>query len=119
MRLDRTAIKYRTGFSGRLVAEGDDNIERLAAKFVPRLTAITRHRNPFCFKRVNRHWMYGAGREAAGAISDETILAEMIEQPLSHDAAAGIAGADKQHFSYFPHGWTVLHLYATAFANTL
>src|SRR5215469_1986571 len=98
MRYDRFARPARMGLTCCLVANGEDKVEGPCCRgsevdpaFATQTVGGKLHvRQEFEGERMNR-----ALRTAAGAVAAKLVRAPVIDERLAHDAAAGIASANK------------------------
>lgn len=100
MRSNRLAGPYRTGFTRRLVANGNDEIHGwglVAAELIPTLGSQVRYGMLEPSQQRQRMWVDDAGRMTASAIGIKATLSDAIEDGFCQDTATGIAGAQKQH----------------------
>src|SRR4029077_10937893 len=98
----RAAGPDRTGFAGRLVANGKDEVHLRRARFgklVPAFAAQPARLEMSLFEEVERRRVHGTLGKAAGAVGLEPLLAPVLEKRLGHDAP----GVD-------PVSWTPFHL---------
>ena len=76
------------GFGGGIAAYGDDDVDFLIAKFIPRFAAITIDFYALGFEGFEAGGMDAARGFAAGAKGIELIAAQMVKKRLGHDGAA-------------------------------
>ena len=103
MQLFGLAGEERTGFTRCPVADGDNQIERLARKLIPGLAARLAGIDAMTFQSFDGFRMHMPGGKAARADSFKLSLAKLIEKRFGHDRPAGITGAQDQYFLWGGH----------------
>ena len=99
MRGHRLTRPHRADLAGRVVADREDEVEPGCARLgelVPVLAAQTIGRHPVPRQQLERERIHPARRMGARAEGAEASGADLPQDGLRHDAARGVAGAEKQ-----------------------
>src|SRR4026209_2479841 len=99
MRRHRLGGPYRAGLLGGMITNRKDEVEWRCTgrrEFVPALAAKALDRQMVPDQCRDSQWMHRTARVTAGAECLDPPPAEMIQQPLRHDAARRVAAAEKQ-----------------------
>ena len=105
MSSNRVARPVRTDLAGRVVADGEHEVERRRAgrsELVPALAAEALGRQAVLPQQFEGERVDSPGRMAARAVRDEATPAEVVHHGLGQDRPRGIAGAQKQHMFWLP-----------------